>query len=53
MALARCPVCDTLVSITPTGERRHATKGTDTWWRVDMHKHPAKTEVCDGSGKKV
>jgi hypothetical protein len=53
MAKTLCPICESLVGIMPTGEHRHPTRGTDKWWRVDMHKHPDKEMVCDGSGKKV
>jgi hypothetical protein len=53
MAMARCPGCDELQKITDTGERRHASRGTDKWWRIDAHKHPLKPEMCDGSGAKV
>lgn len=52
MASARCPVCDTLREITPTGEKIGST-GTARWWLIVMHKHPEKPEVCDGSGKKI
>lgn len=53
MASTRCPDCDALVGISPTRERQHPTRGTSMWWRVDVHKHPNRPELCDGSGKKV
>lgn len=53
MASAWCPDCDTLVGISATGERQHPVIGTATWWRIDIHKHPARAELCKGSGKKV
>lgn len=49
---ARCPECDALVGITPTGEKKREGWSAEHW-RVDMHKHPTEQRVCDGSGKKV
>lgn len=53
MAMTLCPDCEVPQKITDTGERRHPTRGTDRWWRIDVHKHPTEPKVCDGSGKKV
>lgn len=52
MVRARCPDCDTLREITPTGEPIGNT-GTARYWRVVMHKAPDRAELCDGSGKKA
>ena len=65
MASARCPECDELVSITPTGQRQHPERGTSTWWRVADHPSAVELKVmsdgsiveiqvrCPGSGRKV
>lgn len=45
---ARCPECDELVTITPTGKRR-AERGTDEWWRVLEHWREGLP--CKGSGR--
>jgi len=46
-----CPVCDSLIGLSPTRAKRNPNKGSDEWWRVDMH---AKDGViCEGSGKLV
>ena len=52
MAKGYCPKCAELVGISPTGERQHPERSS-TWWRIDVHKHPARAEVCEGSGAKV
>lgn len=57
MVRGHCPDCeaagrDSLHEITPTGERRHPERGTDTWWRIVMHSDRAGG-ICAGSGKRV
>ena len=60
MPLARCPKCDEIVSIKPTGEAI-GTGGTATWWRIASHSSGEKSTVagmevevrCEGSGTKV
>lgn len=50
MPKAWCPVCDTLQGITPNGvDPRLSNKRQ----RIDVHKHPEKPEVCEGSGRDV
>jgi len=63
MPSARCPDCDTLRKITPTGER--IGEGTAQWWRIEEHEIPTVdddplsyrsrivVERCEGSGKRV
>ncbi len=50
MAKARCPNCDALVGISPTGDKQHP-EHSSKWRRVDMHGHEGK--ICEGSGKRV
>ncbi len=50
MVRGRCPECEALVEITPTG-KPIGDQGTSRWWRLVMHAFNGK--VCDGSGKTV
>lgn len=52
MAKAICPVCDQLVGINPTGEKQREGWSAE-WWSIDVHKAPDKSELCEGSGKRV
>lgn len=52
MAKGRCPNCDELVGLSPTGEKQHPERSSE-WWRIDLHRHPTKQEICEGSGKRV
>ena len=65
MAKAVCPVCEQLVTITPTGERQgkdpnngRMPSTTSTWWLVADHFPPwcppgQEPKPCKGSGQKV
>lgn len=54
MAKARCPECDALVGISPTGEKQSPDSLlTSMWWRIDVHKKPDEEKICEGSGKRV
>lgn len=60
MALARCPYCDRLCGIKPTGKRIGA-DGTAQYWRLDDHETPVPDHGttmimyvrCEGSSKLV
>lgn len=47
-----CPTCSQLVGLSPTREKQDP-RFSSEWWRVDLHRHPVKQEICEGSGKRV
>lgn len=61
MPSAVCPECESLVRITPTGEKKHRDFSAE-WWQIADHSDERATvkhgvfsveKRCDGSGRRV
>ncbi len=48
---AFCEDCQRVVDISPTGQKQNPSRGSSTWWLIDVHAD--KGEICNGSGKRV